>query len=207
MHSKVIEGLKKGIKLNPEQRELIVGKALGDGCLVSVNGGRTARLQIEHSWHQKEYVDWLYGKLRDLVRTSPQQKLQRIQGKLYKKYWFNTLSVGALRFYYQQFYRDGKKVVPKLIRHWLTPLALAVWFMDDGSVKSKECRGKYLNTHGFDPESIKRLQSALLHNFNIETTLRKQNDGIQIYIPSSEVDKLLSIVAPYILPSMQYKVG
>ena len=203
MHSKVIEGLKKGIKLSPEQRELIVGKALGDGCLVSVNGGRTVRLQIEHSWHQKEYVDWLYGKLRDLVRTSPQQKLQRIQGKLYKKYWFNTLSVGALRFYYQQFYRDGKKVVPKLIHRWLTPLAFAVWFMDDGSVKSKESRGKYLNTQGFDPESIKRLQSALLHNFNIETTLRKQNDGIQIYIPSSEVDKLLSIVAPYILPSMQ----
>ncbi|MBI5765884.1 hypothetical protein HZA71_01505, partial [Candidatus Falkowbacteria bacterium] len=109
--------------------------------------------------------------------------------------------------YGQQFYTQGRKIVPKLIYRWLTPLTFAIWFMDDGSIKSKECQGKLLNTQSFDALSLKRLQQAIKNRYNIETRIRKQKEGKQLYIPANEVGKLRDTIGQYILPSMKYKLG
>lgn len=179
---------------------------LGDGHLETVTG-KTYRLKIEHTYNQKEYVDWLYQQLKSLAASRPKLKIRRDDGKEYKKYWFNTCYTASLRFYGHQFLKNGKKRVPKLINRWLTPLTLAVWFMDDGSIKSKECQAKIINTQAFDEASLKRLQQALKSNYQIETKLRKQKEGKQIYIPASQVSKLRQVVGKYILPSMKYKLG
>lgn len=118
-------------KLTLRQKQIIIGKLLGDGCLETTNG-QTCRLKIEHSYNQKEYVDWQYQELESIASSMPKIKHQTVKGKVYDKYWFNTGYSSSLRFYWQQFYQKGRKVVPKLIERWLTPLALAVWFMDDG---------------------------------------------------------------------------
>jgi len=35
------------------------------------------------------------------------------------------------------FYRDGKKIIPENIAEYLAnPVTMAVWFMDDGNIKS-----------------------------------------------------------------------
>ena len=199
--------MNKRLKITNRQKQIIIGKILGDGCLETVNG-ITYRLKIEHSVKQKDYVEWLYAELKNLTTAKPKFKLHKsCKRKNSGKYWFNTTYSPSFRFYGKQFYPQGKKVVPKLIKRWLTPLTLAVWFMDDGSVKSQECRGKILNTHSFDGESLKRLQLALKSNFDIKTTLRKQKDGTQIYIPASEYEKLKKVIGRYILPSFRYKLG
>lgn len=195
------------IKLSKCQREIIVGKLLGDGHLETQTKCRTFRLKIEHAISQKKYVDWLYQELKNFCSSEPKFRERVFKGKTYGKYWFNTISSDSLRFYGQQFYDDGKKIAPKLIYKWLTPLALAVWFMDDGSIKSKECQGKYFNTQGFNNSSIKILQDALEKNFQIFTTLRRQQEGTQIYIPAREVCKLRDVIGNYIIPSMRYKLG
>ncbi len=199
--------MNKRLKITNRQKQIIIGKILGDGCLETVNGV-TYRLKIEHGAKQRDYVKWLYLELKNLVTGKPKLKLHSsFNRKNSEKYWFNTVYSPSLRFYAKQFYPQGKKGVPKLIKRWLTPLTLAVWFMDDGSVKSKECRGKILNTHSFDVESLKRLQSAMKSNFDIKTTLRKQKDGTQIYIPASEYQKLKKVIGRHILPLFKYKLG
>ncbi len=199
--------MNKRLKITNRQKQIIIGKILGDGCLETVNG-ITYRLKIEHGIKQKDYVDWLYAELKNLTTAKPKFKLHKSFGKRnYGKYWFNTAYSPSFRFYGKQFYPQGKKIVPRLIKRWLTPLVLAVWFMDDGSVKSKECRGKILNTHSFNDKSLKRVQLALKSNFDIKTTLRKQKDGTQIYIPVSEHEKLKRVIGRYILPSFRYKLG
>ena len=196
----------KKLKISSEQKQIIFGKLLGDGHLETANG-KTFRLKIEHSLKQKEYVDWLYEKLADLATCAPKIKTQQVEGKTYYKYWFNTHYSGSLRFYHQQFYKDGKKIAPFLIKHYLTPLVLAIWYMDDGSIKSCLHRAKIINTQGFDQLSLKRLQIALLKNFDISTKLRNQKEGRQIYILASEVDKFKKVISEYILPSFLYKLS
>lgn len=195
------------IKFSKRQREIIIGKLLGDGHLETQTFGKTYRLKIEHSIKQKDYVEWVCDELKNCVVTAPKHKKQQVNGKSYEKCWFNTISSGLFRFYGQQFYKNGKKIVPKRIYKWLTPLALSVWFMDDGNIKSKECKGRILNTQSFDNASLKLLQSAIMKNFNIQTTLRKQKEGKQIYILAEEYEKFKETVDKYILPSMKYKLG
>ena len=194
------------LKISSRQKEIIIGKLLGDGHLETANG-KTYRLKIEHSFNQCAYVDWLYQEIKSMASAEPKLKLQIVNGVEYKKYWFNTHYSGSFRFYAQQFYQSKQKVAPKLIGRWLTPLVLAVWFMDDGSIKSKECQGKILNTQAFDAVSLERLQKAIHKNFRIQTSLRKQKEGFQIYILAGEIEKLRQTIGKYALPSMQYKLG
>ena len=53
-------------------------------------------------------------------------------------WYFQTVSHGAYRFYGQQFYGGTRKSVPNIVNKLLTPLGLAYWFMDDGSIKTFE---------------------------------------------------------------------
>lgn len=206
MNSNEIKSFANTVNLTDEQREILVGTLLGDGHLETQNKGRTFRLKVEHSLNQKEYAEWKFGKFKNLTLTNPQIKDQRIREKQYQKYWFSTLSTGSLRFYGQLFYPKGKKIVPGIISKLVTPLSLAVWFMDDGSLKSKHHRARIINTQSFDDKSLERLRSMLLNKFHIATTLRKQKEGFQLYIPSTEIDKFISLIQPFIIPSMEYKI-
>ncbi len=207
MYTRELKCLVESLALSQEQRDIIVGTTLGDGHLVTGNNGRTFSLKIEHSINQKEYVDWLFLKLGSLVRTAPHIKRQTVKGKVYLKYYFNTLGLPVLQEYGQRFYVQHKKVVPKDIAELVTPLSLAVWFMDDGSCKSRFHKARILNTQGFDDCDLQILREMLTQKFNIATTLRNQREGKQIYIPSLEIDKFIDLIKPFIVPSMEYKIN
>lgn len=206
MHKKEIKNYKKNLKLTPRQREVIVGKLLGDGHLESITDDKTYRLKIEHSLSQKEYVDWFYQEFAEWMSSAPKMKEQIVNGKLYRKYWVNTISSGAFRFYAKQFYKDKKKIVPKLIYKWLTPLGLAVWFMDDGSVKSKNHKARIINTQGFEKEEVQRLIKILDDKFNLKCKPRKQKEGFQIMILSESADDFAGLIKDYMHSSIKYKI-
>src|SRR3989344_6680836 len=130
MRTKQIELYKEKLKLSDYQKEVLIGLLLGDGHLETQNNGRTYRLKIEHTYWQKDYTNWLYKIFQEWVLTPPQEKQQIVSGVVYKKYWFSTVSHGAFRFYAQQFY-NKHKILPKLINKWLSPIVMAIWFMDD----------------------------------------------------------------------------
>ncbi|TAN33641.1 hypothetical protein EPN28_02450 [Patescibacteria group bacterium] len=207
MNTLKLREYKKGLKLTKVQREILVGTLLGDSHLSNHNSGVAYRLMVQHGLSQKAYVDWIYDKFKDWVITPPKIKDQTVNGKLYKKYWFNTVSHPALRFYAAQFYRGREKTVPKLIHRWLTPLGLAVWFMDDGSIKSNHHRALILNTQCYSDICLRRLRRVLSNKYKIATKLRKQKEGKQIYLLASSVQEFVNIIRPYIIPKMEYKLG
>ena len=51
-----------------------MGKLLGDGHAETQTDGRTYRLKFEHSYKQKEYVDWLYQELKSIASGNPSIK-------------------------------------------------------------------------------------------------------------------------------------
>lgn len=206
MRSRQIEAYKQKLALTDLQRETLVGLLLGDGCLETQNRGRTYRLKIEHSVAQAEYAQHLYQVFRDWVLQEPQVKSQRIAGKVYQKLWFNTVSHSAFRFYAQQFYREGGKVVPKLIHRLLTARGLAYWFMDDGSIKSKESKGVLFNTQGFVEQDVARLIKVLRERFGLEAKQRRQPEGQQIYISGRSYERFKALIEPYLIPQMRYKL-
>ena len=206
MRSRAIEELKRELKLTSEQREVLVGLLLGDGCLESQNGGRTYRLKIEQSKAHEAYVTALYGLFERWTLSPPRVRVVNSRGHISENIAFGTVSHVDLRFYANQFYLERKKCVPLMIGELLTPRGLAFWFMDDGSIKSKESKGVILNTQGFADECVLRLIRVLQEKFGLQCWKREQKDGGQIYISGHSFEKFVEIVDPYMVPEMRYKI-
>jgi hypothetical protein len=202
-------------KLSREQKEILVGLLLGDGCLETQTKGRSWRLLIEQSLQRKEYVDHLYEIFKHFVQTPPKVKGKAPSlpgGKRSFNQAFKTTVQSSFRFYGHQFYKIEKKDsfrkrVPKGIGKLLTPKGLAYWYMDDGSMKSKVHKAVYLNTQGFFKEDVDLLCEVLRKKFDLECKPKKsERDGKVSYqiafSGGTTFDKLEALIRPYLHPSM-----
>lgn len=131
---------KASLTMTDRQKQILVGMLLGDAHLERQAGALTARLKIEHSMAQKAYVDWKYLEWRNWVRTPPRARVRHNRlGTSSTNIGFSTLSHVEFEKFRLSFYWNRRKVIPEDLE--LTPLSMAVWFMDDGSRKSSQCRG------------------------------------------------------------------
>ena len=172
-----------------------MGCLLGDG---SLRRKQNTLLEINHSYKQKDYVFWLYSKFKDCVFTPPKI---RVNGFNRNSYRFTTRSLEALNEFYEDFYPNLQKTLPKNLK--LNPLSLAVWFMDDGS---KSRNTVYMNTQQFYIQEQKYLLSLLDRYFSIKATLNKDKSYFRIRIRSSSMKIFRDLVSPYIIESMRYKL-
>ncbi len=190
--------LKQELDLSEFQKQVLVGYLLGDGHMETWRNSQVARLKVEQSVNQRMFVDWLLEIFKDFVNTKPKFKNQST--------YFNTLSCKQFFEYRKLFYLKGKKIVPDDIKSLLTPLSLAVWFMGDGSIKSKECNGRIINTHGFTESKVNKLCFILNDKFALKTSIRRQQDGLQIYISAKSSGELTKLISPHLLPYFNYKL-
>ena len=156
-----------------------------------------ALLEINHSIHQRSYVDWKFGHLASLVRTPPKARNGNGNRVAYR---FVTRSVPDLTPFYGLFYGPGGKVVPEVD---LTPLTLAVWTMDDG------CRSRsavYMNTQQFARESQARLMRMLWEQWGIDSNLNRDKTYHRIRLTTSGSARLRDVVEPFMLPELMYKL-
>jgi LAGLIDADG DNA endonuclease family len=180
--------------LSEVQREIIVGSLLGDG---SMRCKTNALLEINHSSHQRSYVDWKYSHLAELVQTPP--KARKSNGKRIA-YRFVTRSLPELTPYFWLFYGTGRKRIPEVE---LTELTLAVWFMDDG------CRSRnavYLNTQQYDDVSQWTLLRLLRDQWGIDGTLNRDKSYYRVRVSVGGTKKLARLIEPHLLPELRYKL-
>ena len=205
MRSREIEEYKEKLALTDTQREVLVGLILGDAHLETKDGGKTYRVKIEQSIAHIDYVMHLYEVFKPFVRTPPQERVVKRQERESVNIRFQTLSHSCFRFYAQQFYGNGKKSIPNLIHRWLSPQAIAYWFMDDGSIKSSQSKAVIFNTQGFRPPEVSNLCQILEEKFQLKCKPRQQKDGQQIYISGDSYETLSDIISPFLIESMKYK--
>lgn len=206
MRSKEIEKYKSRLSLSKRQKEILIGSLLGDAHLEKLYTPELGRLKIEHSYKQKDYVDWFYKEFRVWVRSKPKSKRKKVWNKIYWNYGFLTYGHGLLGKFQEKFYRRRKKIVPNDLEKDITPLGLAVWYMDDGSIKSRRHKGLFLNTQGFTKNGVQKLQRMLKNRFGLSSSTRKDEKGEQIYLGGESAEKFIGIIKPYIIPSMEYKI-
>ncbi len=180
--------------LSEEQHAIVTGTLLGDG---SMRCKTNALLEINHSHHQQAYVQWKYEALADLVATPPRLR-QGNEGR--RACRFVTRSLPVLTPYYKLFYEHGRKRVPEVV---LSPLTLAVWFMDDG------CRSRnavYLNTQQFSIHEQRRLLRMLKNQRGIDGTLNRDRCYRRIRLTVGGTLELVRLIEPFVLPELRYKL-
>eukprot|EP01025_Chloroclados_australasicus_P069642 TRINITY_DN9853_c2_g1_i1.p1 TRINITY_DN9853_c2_g1~~TRINITY_DN9853_c2_g1_i1.p1 ORF type:complete len:226 (-),score=-9.94 TRINITY_DN9853_c2_g1_i1:114-791(-) len=193
--------MNKNIKITPIQKEILFGTLLGDAWLESSTKGQTYRYGFKQKLDQKPYVLHIWTMLQTLCGSAPIENNGCLQ--------FKTLTLGSLRFYAHQFYENKNKKVPQLIHRWLTPRALAYWYMDDGYKDKKNAC--LLCTDGFEKKDVLKLCYVLNQNFGLNCHLRKRKLKTQtivwrIYISSSSGPLFRSLIQPYVVDSMVYKL-
>lgn len=181
------------------QRSIIIGSLLGDGYLRIVPRRKNAFLEINHSYSQKEYVDWTFEMLKSICKSGPKMRNGN-GGRI--AYRFTTRQMPDITELFRMFYADGKKQIPNNLR--LDPIMLAVWFMDDGSKCGTS--SVYFNTQQFDSQDQEKCMK-MLFELGIESGLNKDKEYSRVRIKASSIPKLFSLVSPHIIPSMKYKMG
>jgi ubiquinol-cytochrome c reductase cytochrome b subunit len=127
------------------------------------------------------------------------------KGKIRKVARFTTWTYTSFNWIYDLWYDNKIKHVPECIDQYLTPLALAIWIMDDGAKIGKSIK---LCTNSFSYNDCLILIKALNNNFNIKASIQsagKKNQYL-IYIWKESIKDVINIVSPYIIPEMKYKL-
>lgn len=181
--------------LSRVQKQVILGSILGDGYMRKKTN---AHLQITHSYKQKEYVDWKYEILTDLVLTKPSSYRGNADRIGYR---FFTKSIPELTKFYDIFYKGKEKIVPKGIV--LTPITLAIWYMDDGNKSYRSC---YFNTQKFSSKSQENLMDSL-SLIGINSRLNRDKKYFRIRITTESTKILFGMIKKFIIPSMLYKIS
>lgn len=205
----------KYVPLSDQARAIILGSILGDGSLKIQKEYSNANLQIRHSETQKEYLLWKAVALREIA-TDRSVSIQKADGYSSNRKWrFVSKRTPALTALYSLTHRRNTFWVRRKWLNQLTPLSLAIWWCDDGSLIGYGGRKGVFCTDGFDKAAVEILSRYLKVVWNIRAivaSVGRKRDGKQelywrLWIRSQEeLKKFLRIILPYIpVPRMLSK--
>ncbi|WP_343601315.1 intein-containing recombinase RecA [Mycobacterium sp.] len=199
--------------LSDQQWEVVLGSLMGDGCLSRPvrQDSESARLRMGHGAKQSEYLDWKVS----LLENIPHCRTSNGKGAVFAD--FTPLS--ELHELMSAMYLDDrKKFLSEEYLKALTPLALAIWYMDDGSF-SLRSKGLQQRTQGgsgrieicveaMSEGSQVRLRDYLRDTQGLDVRLRKAGAaGKSVLVFSTQATaRFQELIAPYIHPSMAYKL-
>jgi len=148
------------LPLSDDCKSIIYGTLLGDGCLQKTKGYRNARLSIRHSTKQIEYFNWKVNKLQEIASAKSVQEQKPSGFSKRNKLLFQSRACAVLTEIMSITHDKNRLVIQRRWCNHLTPLSLAIWWCDDGSIISKGRKG-VLCTDGFDEASVRLLADYL----------------------------------------------
>lgn len=191
------------IEVDFELRQFLLGSFLGDGSFtMSAKQSKNARLVVSHGEKQTDYNLWklefltskgIIASLRDYAA-----KDVRVRKGYYTTNVLRTESNPVFNIYCRQ-YTPKKSINYEFLKD-LDAFGLAVWFMDDGFATKNSFQ---ISSCSFLDEEIAVLQRILKENFDINSNKNAFNE---IYIVAESREKFLSLITPYVIPSLKYKL-
>ena len=197
-------------RLSDFQWQVIVGSLMGDGALSPTRSGHGARFGWGHGAAQAEYSDWK-GSLFANIGTSRSTKAQ---GAVFH----DMAPLAELAELRKSVYVGGKKFLSHDYLKALTPLSLALWYMDNGGftmgakgvqARTEEGSGRSeICVEAFDPASQVRLRDHLADTWGIRATLSElgARGTAVLTFAKDETAKLHALIAPFVHPSMAFKL-
>ena len=214
--------LKEERPLSDEAKSVLIGSLLGDGHITPLG-----YFSEKHGPTQVEYLEWKASFFPEITTDKSwdsRKSVDKRSGNPVYSFSFRTRAHSFLYELRHKFYtkKNGQwiKIIPEDIADLLDPLALAVWFMDDGSTDWGWRKGKKrwenskpsckISTESFGYAMNYRLKKALSDKFGVSVVItdRKGSTGkdhCYLRINTDDTKKVLSIIEGIDIPSMRYK--
>jgi len=199
--------------LGSQQWQCILGSLMGDGNLSRPvrRSDHSARFRMGHGAKQAAYLDWKVSLLENI------QHCRTANGK--GAVFADFTPLGELSELRDVVYQgDGKKHLTWDYLKRLTPLSLAIWYMDDGSfaLRSKGVQERTQGGSGriefcveaMSPGSRERLVQYLrdTRGLDVKLIIRGKRQVAVLQFTTAATAKFQKLVAPYVHPSMEYKL-
>ncbi|PQQ01931.1 pentatricopeptide repeat-containing protein [Prunus yedoensis var. nudiflora] len=187
------------LKLSKEQREVLVGMLLGGLQIESDEDRKNHMIRFEFSENSSthsvlrrhmydQYHEWLHPSCKTSESTDD------------IPYKFSTISHSYLGFYADQFWPKGRLVIPKLIHRWLSPCALAYWYMYGGHRTST---GDILLKIKGNEEGVEKIVRALKAK-SLDCKVKRKGRVFWIGFLGSNSTWFWKLVEPYILDDLKH---
>lgn len=195
------------VSMNNELKQLLIGSLLGDGSFVS-SGKATVNyyLSIAHGSKQKAYLEY---KLAILSKHNLASKIaertytdKRFKNGIYTEYRIKTRLHPIFTEIRNKYYDEAghKRVKYEFVKD-IDALGLAIWYMDDGYVTKNSC---IFSSCSFTLEEQEILSQILLDKYDLHFNLGKHDNSM--YLQVSDFPKFVSIIEPFVIDSMRYKL-
>ena len=189
--------------------QVVFGMLLGDSSIYYDKRSGSNNIRIQTSQGEKQ-LDYL--KMKQSLFGEQFFKIYKCKSG----YCDNVVYKGCLSADYniskavlENCFINNKKTITPTMLKYITPLSLAIWYMDDGNLKHKydSCSPSIIiSTCGFSKNENELLIDMLRNNFGIECNLRREkNKYWSIYITTEGTKKFLKLITQYIPPCMRYK--
>jgi hypothetical protein len=157
---------RKVVNVSETQRQVIIGSILGDAYVYP-----QGKICIEQGQKQYDYLCWkkqilnnlTYPKLSRVIRFDSRVEKTTVSYRFFLKQYFRPLR--------KLFYPQGYKIIPNNIHFEIEPMALAIWYMDDGYL---ERRYPMFMTESYSSKDCDYLREMLLNRFDLVTLLDKK---------------------------------
>jgi len=209
--------------MNREERGIMVGMILGDGCLnVRQIKGTTpyikSEMRIVHSYRQIDYLNYKAELVRKILggkhTVSIYNHVIPKLGKTYRMCGFSK-SHKCFKALKKITHREGKKYFSSQALGMLTPHGIAIWYMDDGSAgrnhnKLNEISSVYSTISTYCTEiEAQNICDLFLENYGIRFRIgyeRAKHSHI-VRANTKETHQFVDLIRPFIVPSMEYKIS
>lgn len=191
--------------LSDQCKAVILGSLLGDGSLKINKPYRNAGFSFRHSVSRKEYFFWKTQLLKEISGKFFfwKQEPNSLRGKMLR---YQSATSQALTALYHLTHKRNRLVVRRRWLNMMTPLSLAIWWLDDGSIIANGRRG-VICTDLFSYKEQKILAQYLEKIWKIKVhigkiTRRKNNKETHYYRlwfrSTEELKKFLRLILPYV---------
>ncbi len=186
--------------LNTIGRQAIIGSWLGDGSL-----SNSGRFSICHGKPQSAYIEDTAEKLQRPISRVIQSRGYGVGRESYQ----TRLSLRTLDPELETIMRRGRAQT----LNELGAVGLAYWYMDDGNLQSDSRQNPptervQFHTEGFNDSELAQIiewfDSA--HGIKATAYTRNNTEGKITRLNREGSEKLFALIAPYIHPSMRYKL-
>ena len=197
--------------LSDFQWQVLLGALMGDSALSKTRSGLGARLRFTHGAKQVAYCDW---KASLFSNVGSSRSTRTSDGAVFH----DVSPLPELAELREATYVDGKKVLSEDYLKLLTPLSLAIWYMDDGCYterakglqqRTRDGSGRIaICVEAMEQTSRQRLLDYLADTWGIRGRLKYAGatKRATLVFPKDQTAKFLALVAPFIHPSMDYKL-
>jgi hypothetical protein len=198
-------------KLTSSQLDgFFVGCVLGDGCI------RNGRYSFNFTSSDKEFIDFIEYIIRKNTNFKIYRGIQKNKDrdgyKCRESHTINIYEKAYFKKLYDILYKDGKRVITEKALQKLNSLAIAIWYMSDGSivlngVKSGNIKKRIVSiaTHAYTEKENKMIARFFKEGLDIDVSVKNRKQYYFIGFPVKEAQKLFSLIFKYSVKCMYYK--